>query len=152
MDNEHIIICQAFGQLLENSTTELEEKLTTNTRVAIARHLTQLPDEDRSNPLIMAKNIGEFCYRPGHENLKKWLLRLYNRLGTDDIQKLVKKINDPGEGADAPPETKRILINEGRDICQYLQNWATQQLNQTNQRNNPPVQGQGKPGNQNAAN
>ncbi|MEQ9357545.1 hypothetical protein [Coleofasciculus chthonoplastes] len=152
MNKEHILICQAFGQLLENSTTELEEKLTTNTRVAIARYLTQLPEKDRLNPWIMANKIGELCYKSGHENLKKWLLPIYNRLGIDDTRKLVKKINDPGEGADAPPETKRILINEGRDICQYLQNWATQQLNQRNQDNNPPVQGQGKPGNQNAAN
>ncbi|MEQ8382286.1 MAG: hypothetical protein RH949_07950 [Coleofasciculus sp. A1-SPW-01] len=152
MNKEHILICQAFGQMLENSTTELEEKLTTNTRVAIARYFTQLPEEDRLNPSIMAIKIGHFCYSPGHENLKIWLLRIYNRLGIDDIQKVVKKTGDPGEEADAPTEPNRILINEGRDICQYLQNWATQQLNQTNQRNNPPVQGQGKPGNQNAAN
>ncbi|EDX77624.1 hypothetical protein MC7420_2948 [Coleofasciculus chthonoplastes PCC 7420] len=152
MNKEHILICQAFGQMLENSTTELEEKLTTNTRVAIARYFTQLPEEDRLNPSIMAIKIGHFCYSPGHENLKKWLLRIYNRLGIDDIQKVVKKTGDPGEEADAPTETNRILINEARDICQYLQNWATQQLNQTNQRNNPPVQGQSKPGNQNAAN
>ena len=73
-------------------------------------------------------------------------------LDEDGIDKLVKKTGDPGDEADAPTETSRMLSNEGRDICQSLQSWATEVLNQSNPGNQTQVQGQGNQGNQNASN
>ncbi|MEQ9483367.1 hypothetical protein [Coleofasciculus sp. F4-SAH-05] len=147
-----IFICEAFKQILNQPAVELEKTLGSQMPGDIRLYLRQLPSEDYQNPAAMANHITEFCQQPGNEALDEWLGEIYDGLDTDGIDKLVKKTGDPGEEADAPTETNRILINEARDICQYLQNWATQQLNQRNQGNNPPVQGQGKPGNQNAAN
>ncbi len=147
-----IFICEAFKQILNQPPVELEKTLGSQMPGDIRLYLRQLPSEDYLNPAAMANHITEFCQQPGNEALNEWLEKIYGCLYADGIDKLVKKTGDPGPDVDAPTETKRILINEGRDICQYLQNWATQQLNQTNQGNNPPVQGQGKPGNQNAAN
>ncbi|MFP4124737.1 MAG: hypothetical protein ACLFWI_27815 [Coleofasciculus sp.] len=147
-----IFICEAFKQILTQPLVELEKTLGSQMPYDIHLYLRQLPSDDYQNPAVMASHITDFCQQPGNEALNEWLGDIYDCLDANGIDKLVKKTGDPGEEADAPTEPNRILINEGRDICQYLQNWATQQLNQTNQRNNPPVQGQGKPGNQNAAN
>jgi len=147
-----IFICEAFKQILNQPLVELAKTLGSQMPYDIHLYLRQLPSEDYQNPAVMANHITDFCQQPGNETLDEWLGDIYDCLDTDGIDKLVKKTGDPGEEADAPTEPNRILINEGRDICQYLQNWATQQLNQTNQRNNSPVKGQSKPGNQNAAN
>ena len=54
--------------------------------------------------------------------------------------------------ANSPAETDRMLTNEGRDICQFIQTWATEELNQNNQGERTQVQPQGERGNKNASN
>ncbi|MEQ9623784.1 hypothetical protein [Coleofasciculus chthonoplastes] len=152
IEDRDIFICEAFKQILNQPAVELEKTLGSQMPGDIRLYLRQLPSEEYQNPAAMANHITEFCQQPGNEALNEWLEKICNCLYKYGIDKLVKKTGDPGPDVDAPTETKRILINEGRDICQYLQNWATQQVNQRHQGNNPPVQGQGKPGNQNAAN
>lgn len=152
MSDSDVVICQAFHQILATPPAKLEKKLSSQTYLAIATYLTQLPPQDHLDATAMAKHIGEYCHRPGNEVLDEWFLDIYNSLGADDIQKQVKNTKDPGDEADAPTEISRMLSNEGRDICQSLQNLATELLNQSNQGNPTQVQGQGKQSNQNAPN
>ena len=156
MSDSDLVICQAFHQILATPPAELEQKLGSQAHLAIATYLTQLPPQDHLDATAMAKHIGEFCHQPGNEALDEWFLDIfldiYKSLGADDIQKQIKNTKDPGDEADAPTETSRMLSNEGRDICQSLQNWATEVLNQSNQGNQTQVQGQGDQGNQNASN
>lgn len=147
-----IFICEAFKQILANSPAEIEQKLGSQASPAIANYLTQLPSADKLNPAAMANHITAFCQRLGNETLKEWLGETYDRLDQDGINNLVKKTGDPGDEADAPTETSRMLSNEGRDICQSLQSWATEVLNQNSQGNQAQVQNQGNQGNQDASN
>lgn len=141
MSDSDFVICQAFHQILAASPAELEKKkLDKKTHLAIATYLTQLPPQDHLDVTAMAKHIGEYCHQPGNEALDEWFLDIYNSLGADDIQKQIKNTKDPGDEADAPTQTSRMLSNEGRDICQSLQSLATEVLNQGDQ------------GNQNASN
>lgn len=136
INNSDIFICEAFRQILTDTPAELEEKLGSQGRLAIATYLRQLPPEDQLNPDAMANHITKFCQQLGNEDLKEWLGNIYDRLDEDGIEKLVKKTGDPGDEADAPPEEDRnILQNEGRDICQSLQHWADEVQNQSNQGN-----------------
>ena len=148
ISDSDIFICEAFKEILADSPAELDQQ----TRLNIATYLTQLPSADQFDPSLMANHITAFCQQPGNEALKEWLGEIYDRLDEDGIDKLVKKTGDPGDEADAPTETRRMLSNEGRDICQSLQNWATEVLNQSNPGNQTQVQGQGNQGNQNASN
>ncbi len=152
MSDSDLVICQAFHQILATPPAELEKKLSNQTHFAIATYLTQLPPQDRLDATAMAKHIGEFCHQPGNEALDEWFLDIYNSLGADDIKKQFKNTKDPGDEADAPTETSRMLSNEGRDICQSLQSLVTEVLNQSNQGNQTQVQGQSDRGNQNASN
>jgi hypothetical protein len=148
-----VFICEAFKQILVNPPAQLEQKLGSQARLAIATHLAQLPPEDQLGPAAMANHITEFCLRPGNEDLKEWLGEIYDRLAEDGIDKLVKQTLDPGDEADAGTEMETILLtNESRDIWQFLQNWATEELNQSNQANQTQVQGQTNQANQNASN
>lgn len=147
-----IFICEAFRQILANSPAEIEKKLNRQPSPAIAKYLTQLPPADKLNPAAMANHITAFCQRLGNEDLEEWLGEIYDGLDQDGINKLVKKTGDPGDEADAPTETSRMLSNEGRDICQSLLTRATEVLTQTNQGNQTQVQSQGNQGNQNASN
>lgn len=147
ISDSDFFICKAFKQLLADSPAELDQQ----TRLNIAAYLTQLPPADQFEPTAMANHITEFCQQLGNEDLNEWLGEIYDRLDEDGIDKLVKKTGDPGDEADAPIETNRRLLNEGRDICQSLQTWATEVLNQSNQRNQTQVQSQGNQGNQNAS-
>ncbi len=148
-----IFICEAFKQILVNPPAELEQRLGSQARLAIATHLAQLPPEYQLDPAAMANHITEFCQRPGNEDLKEWLGEIFDRLDKDGIDKLDKQTLDPDDEADAlPPRDIIVLNNESRDIWQSLQKWATEELNQNNQGNQTQVQGQGERGNQNASN
>ena len=74
----------------------------------------------------MADHITAFCEKPGNERLYEWLGEIYDRLDEDGIDKLVKKMGDPDDEVDNKPIPTRMLNNEGREICQDLQNWATE--------------------------
>jgi hypothetical protein len=152
ISDSDIFICEAFKQILAKFPAELENKLGCQARPAIATYLTQLPPTEQLDPAAMANHITEFCQRPGNAELKEWLGETYDCLDQDGIDKLVKKTGDPGDEADALTETSRMLSNEGRDICQFLQNWATEVLNQNNPDNQTQVQSQGNQRNQNASN
>lgn len=131
----NFIICEAFCQLLENPASEIEEELGSDAFYEIAKYLLQLPAEDKLNPSKMVNHIGELCYSPGKEALKKWLLRTYNNIGVDDIQNVCKKTGDPDDKATAISQNPRQRINESRDICQSLQSLASNVVNQNNQGN-----------------
>lgn len=154
INDSDILICQAFKQLLINPPVELEEKLGSQARLAIATCLAQLPPEDKLDPDKMANHIAEFCQQPGNEELEECLGDIYNSLDKDGISNLLKKTNDPGDNADISTETTRMLTNEGRDICQFLQGWAAEELNQSNQGNQivTTVGNQSNQGNQNVSN
>lgn len=114
MTDSDILICQAFDRLLSTPTAELKTKLGAQIPLTIANYIAELPPEEILDPPVMANRISEFCERPGNEALDDWFLDIYNSLGKDDIQSLVKKTGDPGEEADAPVESP--IVNEGRDI------------------------------------
>lgn len=151
ISDSDIFICEAFKQILANPPAQLEQKLGSQAPLAIATYLTRLPSEEQLDPAAMANHITAFCQLEGNEDLEEELGKIYDRLDKDGIDKLVKKTGDPGEEADAPTETGRMLTNEGRDICQSLQHWATEVLNQNSQGNQTQAQGQGTQGNQNAS-
>lgn len=152
ISDSDIFICEAFKEILANSPAEQDKNLDSPARFAIASYLTQLPSVDKLDPSVMANHITAFCQRSGNENLKEWLGEIYDRLDEDGIDKLVKKTGDPGEEADAPTETDRMLTNEGRDICQFIQTWANEELNQNNEGDRTQGQTQSDRGNQNASN
>lgn len=124
MNNSDFFICAAFRQMLLDSDPETEGKLDRATAVSIANYLAQIPPEEQLEPAVMANHITEFCQQPGNERLYEWLGEIYDRLDEDGIDKLVKKTGDPDETADGPPQAERMLYNEGRDICDFLQKWA----------------------------
>jgi len=130
-----VFMCAAFKQILTSPKDELEQKLGSNACLAIAKYLQSLPLNDLHNPALMANHIAAYCQQPGQENLQSWWGEIYDRLDEDGIDKLVKKSLDPSEEADDEPETQRVITNESRDICKYLEDWAKDTLNQDSQGN-----------------
>jgi hypothetical protein len=128
-------MCAAFKQLLTASNHELEQKLGSKAHLAIAKYFITFPSKDFQNPAIIANHIATYCQQPGNENLQESWGQIYDRLDKDGIDIFVKKSRDPGEEADEPPNTQRIITNEARDICQFLENWGKQILSQNNQGN-----------------
>ena len=128
-------MCAAFKQILTSPKDELEQKLGRNAHIAIAKYLQSLPLNDLHNPAIMKNHIAIYCQQKGNETLHQWWGEVYRGLHKDGIDKLVKKSLDPSEEADDEPETQRVITNEGRDICKYLEDWAKDTLNQENQGN-----------------
>lgn len=135
MDDSDFFICEAFRQILVSSGMEGDRQLNEETTVSLANYLAQLPPQDHLNPAIMANHITAFCQQPGNEELKEWLGEVYDRLDRDGIDKLVKKTGDPGPEVDSKPITPRLLYNEGRNACQFLQKWATEVQTQNVQGN-----------------
>ncbi len=120
-----VLSLRAFQELLKNPPTELYNNSIGETGFQeIANFLTRISPECRLNPSAMVKHIGSYCYQPGNEVLKKFYLKTYSSINSEDIQAVVKKTGDPDEAADGPPQAKRMLYNEGRDICDFLQKWA----------------------------
>jgi hypothetical protein len=146
-----ILICQAFKQLLTNPPINVKEKLTNQVGVTIATYLAQLPLEEKLVPAKMANHITGFCQRPGNEYMEECLGDVYDSLDMDGIDTLVKKTGDPGDNVDDSAEIKRMLANEGRDICQFLQDWASEELQQSHQ-NGANVVNQNNQGNKNVPN
>lgn len=151
INDSDILICQAFKQILTNSPIKMKEKLTNQVGFTIATYLAQLPLEEKLDPAKMANHITEFCQRPGNEYMEECLGDVYDSLDMDGIDNLVKKTGDPGDNVDDSAEIKRMLANEGRDICQFLQDWASEELQQSNQ-NGAKVVNQNNQGNQNVSN
>ncbi|AVH66190.1 hypothetical protein [Nostoc sp. 'Peltigera membranacea cyanobiont' N6] len=154
VNDSDILICQAFKQILTNPPVKLEEKLSNQVRFTIATYLAQLPLEEKLDPAKMANHITEFCQQPGNEYIEESLGDVYDSLDQDGIDNLVKKTGDPGDNVDDSTEIKRMLANEGRDICQFLQGWANEELQQRNQinQNVAKVVNQKNQGNQNVPN
>lgn len=124
-DQREILICQAFKELLINPPLELSYSLGKQGFFQIANFLINIPVVDKLNISQMVEHIGSYLYQPGHEVLKEFYLRTYQQINPEDIQTIVKKIGDPDDEADNTSITKR-LDNEGRDILEYLQKWATE--------------------------
>lgn len=151
INDSDILICQAFKQILTNPPIKMKEKLTNQVGFTIATYLAQLPLEEKLDPAKMANHITEFCQRPGNEYMEECLGDVYDSLDMDGIDNLVKKTGDPGDNVDDSAEIKRMLVNEGRDICQFLQGWASEELQQSNQ-NGAKVVNQKNQGNKNVPN
>lgn len=126
---------KAFKEILTSPKDKLEQKLGNQAHIAIAKYLHLLPLKDFQNPAVMANHIAAYCQQPGNENLQSWWGEIYDRLDEDGIDIFVKKSRDPSEEADDEPEPQRIITNEGRDICQNLEDWAKDTLNQESQGN-----------------
>jgi uncharacterized membrane-anchored protein YjiN (DUF445 family) len=150
-NDSDILICQAFKQILTSPPIKMKEKLTNQVSFTIANYLAQLPLEEKLDPAKMANHITEFCQQPGNEYIEECLGDVYDSLDRDGIDTLVKKTGDPGDNVDDSTEIKRMLANEGRDICQSLQGWASEELQQSNQ-NGAKVVNQKNQGNQNVSN
>jgi len=138
MNNSDIFICAAFRQMLLDSDPEGENQLNRETAISIANYLAQIPPDDQLQPAVMANHITAFCERSGNEQLYEWLGEMYDRLDKDGIDTLVKKTGDPDDEVDSPSITTRMLENESRDICNFLQKWAIK--NQNNPENQPENQ------------
>ena len=132
IENSDFFICKAFKEIITEGN-ELENKLGSQARLAIVNYLVELPSEEYENPSAIANHISAFCQRSGNESLYKWLLEIYNRLDETGIEKILKKTGDPGEQAEAPPQMKRIILNEARDICQELERLAKEEKDNNNQ-------------------
>jgi hypothetical protein len=135
INDSDTLICKAFKQILTNPPIKMKEKLTNQIGFTIATYLAQLPLEEKLDPAKMANHITEFCQQPGNEYMEECLGDVYDSLDMDGIDNLVKKTGDPGDNVDDSAETKRMLANEGRDICQFLQVWANEEIKQSNQVN-----------------
>lgn len=131
MSESDFFICVAFHEMLGLSGTEEQQKLDRETAISIAHYLTKLPPEDKLNPAAMANHIPAFCKQPGNEQLNEWFGEIYDRLDEDGIDKLEKKTGDPDDEADGPSITPGQLKNEGRDILEDLQKWATEMEQKT---------------------
>lgn len=129
MNNSDFFICAAFRQMLLDFETETENKLNRETAISIANYLAQIPPAEQLQPAVMANHITRFFQQPGNERLYEWLGEIYARLDKDGIDKLVKKTGDPDDEVDGPSITKRMLENESRDICNFLQKWASKNQN-----------------------
>lgn len=130
-----LLMCAAFQEILTASKDELEQKLNSKAHLAIAKYFIKLPSKDFQNPAVMANHIAEYCQQPGNENLQDWWGEIYDKLDEDGIDIFVKKSRDPGEEADEQPNTQRIITNESRNICQYLEDWAKEVFSQDKQGN-----------------
>lgn len=134
INDSDIFICEAFKKILDAPPAQMEEKLGSQARLAIASFLTQLPPADQLNASIMANHITAFC--EPNKILKEWLKKNYLLLNKDGITKIVKTNLDPGDEADAPPVVNAdMLANKGRDICQDMQRWAAEFPSPSNQGN-----------------
>lgn len=119
-----VLSLRAFQELLKNPPTELYNSIGEEGFLEIFKFLSNIPSEDQLNPMAMVKHIGSYCYQPGNEVLKKFYLKTYSSINSEDIQAVVKKTGDPDETADDSSQAKQMLYNEGRDICDFLQKWA----------------------------
>nr|WP_019488107.1 hypothetical protein [Kamptonema formosum] len=135
ISDSDFFICEAFSQILASPPAELAEKFGSETPLAIANYLQNIPPAEQLDSAAMANYITAFCQKPGNENLNERLGEIYDSLDEDGIDKLVKKTGDPDDIATAISQNPRQRINESRDICQSLQSWANNVRNQTNQRN-----------------
>lgn len=135
ISDSDILICKAFSQILTIPPAQLAEKIGSETTLAIANYLQNIPPIEQLDSAVMANHITAFCQKPGNQNLKDWLGEIYCSLDEDGIDNLVKKTGDPDDTATAISQNPRQRINESRDICQSLQDWANNVLNQSNQGN-----------------
>lgn len=135
MTDTDTLMCEAFKQILTSPVSQLEQKLGSEARFAIANYLNSLPSKDFQEPAVMANKIAVFCQLTENKTLQDWWGEIYETLNEDGIDKVIKKSRDPGEEADDEPDTQKILTNEGRDICQYLERWAQEVKSQDNQGN-----------------
>jgi len=124
ISDSDIFICEAFRQILATPTAELIEKLGSKAPLAITNYLESIPQHEQLNAEIMANHITAFCQQPGNENLNEWLGTIYDSLDENGIDKVVKKTGDPDDKATAIAPNSRQRLNESRDICQFLQDWA----------------------------
>lgn len=129
MNNSDFFICKAFREMLIGVDTENKLQLDSETVVSLANYLAQIPPAEQLQLSVMANRITKFCQQPGNEQLSECLGQIYDRLDRDGIDKLVKKTGDPGETADDSSQAKQILDNEGRDICDFLQQWVSKNQN-----------------------
>ncbi|GAB4298630.1 MAG: hypothetical protein Fur0025_37150 [Oscillatoriaceae cyanobacterium] len=123
--SQEVLMCAAFGVLLEDPPLELSDSLGQQGFLEIANFLTTIsPSEDQFNPSKMVNHIGAYCYQPGNEILKKWYLKTYQGIAKENIQTIVKKTLDAGDR----PSIKTLsnVSPEGIEICQLLQRWAQQ--------------------------
>ena len=144
INSRQVLSLLAFKELLKNPPAELYNSIGEEGFLEIAKFLSNIPPEDQLNPAVMVKHIGSYCYQYGHEFLKKFYLKTYQSINSEDIQAVVKKTGDPDEKADGPSIAKRMLYNESRDICNYLQKWAASK-NQNNPENQAENQNEQQP-------
>ncbi len=126
IQDSDFFICKAFKEII-TARNELENKLGSQARLAIDKYLVKLPSEDFKDPSVMANHITAFSQRSGNESLNEWLGEIYDRLDESGIEKILKKMGDPGEEADAEPQIRRNITNEARDICKDIEIWAKQE-------------------------
>ncbi|EDZ92263.1 hypothetical protein AmaxDRAFT_5002 [Limnospira maxima CS-328] len=119
-----LLSLRAFKELLKNPPDELYNRISEELFLEILNFFSNISPEDQLNPSAMVNYIGSYCYQPGYEIFKESYLKIYRTINSEDIQAVVKKTGCLDDEVDTQPIAKRMLDNEGREICQDLQNWA----------------------------
>ncbi|MCT7956895.1 hypothetical protein [Laspinema palackyanum] len=122
---------RAFKELLKNPPNDFSNRIGEEGFLEIANFLSNIPPEDKLNPMAMFQHISSYVYQEGHEVFKEFYLQTYKTINSEHIQYVVKKTGDPDDEADGPSITKQMLENEGRDACQDLQKWETEMKQKT---------------------
>jgi hypothetical protein len=137
--DQNFLMYKAFKLLLEKRPAELYDSIGDEGFEEIANFLTKISPEDRLNPSAMVEHIGEYCYQPGNEVLKKWYLKSYNSIAQEDIQAVLKKTGDAGDRPSMTSSPNTIVTEEVLQICEYMQHWAMELLKQNQQKREPEL-------------